>query len=441
MKTIGIDCGTTTLSLVSMDTGTGRVTASVTKTHGGFLSSSEPDARIQDPAETERQVRSALAELIRKTGTPDAIGITGQMHGMLYTDSDGSAVSPLYTWQNRYGDRPYAGEKSYAGYLRENGCKAAAGFGLTTHFFLGQTGRIPEKAGHIVTGPDYIAMRLCGLKKPVIAKDMAASWGGFDLKNGVFDTQALERAGVDISFLPALSEGHPYIGETVPAEGIPGGIPVTAAFGDNQASFIGATGGREHALLLNIGTGSQISMAADRFCVPHGQVELRPCEGSPYLLVGAALCGGRAYAMLEQFYRSLSGKDDMYAEMEKHARAFLSKYGAKAAWEITTTFSGTRTDPARTGRIEGITGNNFCPGAMTLGMIRGIVNELVSMYREIEEISGQKAEILIGSGNGIRRNALLRETAEELFGMPMTVSEQEEEAAAGAALMAAKNIK
>ena len=37
--------------------------------------------------------------------------------------------------------------------------------------------------------------------------------------------------------------------------------------------------------------------------------ELRPCTESSYILVGASLCGGRAYAMLEQFYREVSGTD------------------------------------------------------------------------------------------------------------------------------------
>ena len=45
---------------------------------------------------------------------------------------------------------------------------------------------------------------------------------------------------------------------------------------------------------------------------------------------------------------------------------------------------------------------------------------------------------LTGSGNGIRRNSLMRRLAEEMFEMPMEIPEHEEEAAYGAALTAGK---
>ena len=33
--------------------------------------------------------------------TITSIGITGQMHGILYVDESGRGLSPLYTWQDR----------------------------------------------------------------------------------------------------------------------------------------------------------------------------------------------------------------------------------------------------------------------------------------------------------------------------------------------------
>ena len=50
----------------------------------------------------------------------------------------------------------------------------------------------------------------------------------------------------------------------------------------------------------------------------------------------------------------------------------------------------------------------------------------------------KKATRLTGSGNGIRRNPLMRRLAEEMFEMPMEIPEHEEEAAYGAALTAGK---
>ena len=191
-------------------------------------------------------------------------------------------------------------------------------------------------------------------------------------------------------------------------------------------------------VLINIGTGSQVSFCTDQYIKAQGAIELRPCTGEQYLMAGSGLCGGRAYAMLEQFYREASGiKDDsLYQKMEDQARDFIKTYGKEAAWKIRTTFSGTRSNPKERGSISSIGVENFCPGAMTLGMIQGILEELFEMYQEMCRMTGIKAAYLVGSGNGLRRNSLMREMAEDLFGMPMQIPACSEEAAYGAALQA-----
>ena len=73
---------------------------------------------------------------------------------------------------------------------------------------------------------------------------------------------------------------------------------------------------------------------------------------------------------------------------------------------------------------------------MTVGMMQGILGELYELYQEMCRMSGTKAIRLVGSGNGIRRNALMRELAEALFQMPMEIPVCQEEAAYGAALQA-----
>ena len=61
-------------------------------------------------------------------------------------------------------------------------------------------------------------------------------------------------------------------------------------------------------------------------------------------------------------------------------------------------------------------------------------NELYDMYQEMCQMTGAKAIRLVGSGNGIRRNSLMQELAEKLFGMKMNIPVCQEEAAFGAAL-------
>ena len=428
---MGIDLGTTTVSVVMMDGESGAILGSRTVAHQGFLDGHIPESKIQDPNRMFDVVKTASAELSEEFGAPECIGLTGQMHGMLYVDAQGEAVSPLYIWQDGCGNLPMENGESYASFLRKSGGAASAGFGLTTHFYLQKNGMIPENAEKMVTICDYVGMKLCGSSRAVIAKDMAASWGCFDLRQRRFLVSEMEALGVDTSYLPELMEKHGIMGHT------PEGIPVIVSLGDNQASVLGSVSDLCDTVLINIGTGSQVSMGTESYHDVSGSIELRPCVEGTSLLVGSGLCGGRAYAMLEQFYREVAGSDEaMYDRMASQAKEFREKYGSDAAWKVKTTFSGTRSNPTEKGSITGIGVENFHPGAMTLGVIGGIVEELHEMYVEMCRVTGRKATKLVGSGNGIRKNKLMQELAEEIFGMPLAIPQYQEEAAYGAALYA-----
>ena len=63
----------------------------------------------------------------------ERIGLTGQMHGIVYVDKEGNCVSPLYTWQDARGSI-YAGDQiPLTEEIRER-CQihAASGYGLVT---------------------------------------------------------------------------------------------------------------------------------------------------------------------------------------------------------------------------------------------------------------------------------------------------------------------
>lgn len=430
MNVMGIDIGTTSISLVLVDGKTRRLLTQKTVEHRAFLPGGFPEEKIQDPKRLWTLVEECIRELTDAYGRPAGIGLTGQMHGMLYVDGLGNAVSPLYTWQDGSGNRILEEGRSSVEILNEKVGPVSAGYGLATHFYLQKTGRIPREAKKMAAISDYIAMKLCGLREPVMGMDMAASLGCFDLERKEFLCEALKTAGVDISYLPELRREHFLVGRTAD------GIPVIGSIGDNQASVFGSVESLSDTVLLNVGTGGQVSFATEKYVECKGSIELRPCTKDSYLLVGSSLCGGRAYAMLEQFYREASGggEEEQYQRMNEQAQKFIDEYGADAAWKVRTTFSGTRSNPEERGRITGIRVENFCPGAMTAGMILGILEELHEQYESMCELTGKRAGRLAGSGNGIRKNPLMRRLAEELFGMKMEVPECGEEAAFGAAL-------
>lgn len=432
MHTLGIDIGTTTISIVLVNEEDGCLIARETIGHGAFIDDGCPVGKVQDPGKIWGIVRERTAALTAAHGAPACIGLTGQMHGMLYVSAQGEAVSPLYTWQDGRGNLPMDAGKSCAEHLRAAGCgAAAAGYGLTTHYYLLKNGRVPADAAKMTTISDYIAMKLTGNAVPVLGADMAASWGCFDLQKRAFRTEALEKLGVDTKILPEVVREHVIVGHT------PEGIPVAVSQGDNQASVIGSVQDIEDTVLINIGTGSQVSVGTKEYFDSEGTVELRPCTADSYICVGSGLCGGRAYAMLEQFYREAAqDAAPRYDLMLAQAQAFLDEYGMDAAWHVETTFSGTRDDPVKRGSIAGIGIENFHPGALTVGLIKGILEELHQSYEAICRRTGHRPGRLVGSGNGLRRNPLMRRIAEEMFGLKMMVPEHQEEAAFGAALCA-----
>ena len=75
--------------------------------------------------------------------------------------------------------------------------------------------------------------------------------------------------------------------------------------------------------------------------------------------------------------------------------------------------------------------------ALCDGVMNGIVSELHGLYAGITPLLPQRPVHLIGSGNGLRRNAPLAARFSAAFGLPLSIPVHREEAAFGAALFAA----
>ena len=294
---LGIDIGTSSICGVVYHTSSKKI-RSITRENGAGIVSSNTWEKAQDAEAIVRIVRSLIDELEKDGTHVRGIGLSGQMHGVLYVDKEGKALSPLYTWQDMRGGLPYKEGWSYASYLSEaTGLALSSGFGLVTHFYNLVNGLVPEGATKIGTIMDYVAMRLTGREAPLMDASNAASLGFFDKRRSRFDERALERVGIDTSILPEL-------GDTASLVGYYQRIPVYTAIGDNQASFLGSVRSFERSIHVTVGTSSQLSVYSDTYIeVP--SLETRPLPGGGYILVGAALCGGCAFSMLKNFFQDL----------------------------------------------------------------------------------------------------------------------------------------
>lgn len=277
---------------------------------------------------------------------------------------------------------------------------------------------------------DCAVMSLCGLKEPLCHCTNAASLGFYGSDG--FDKAAIEACGIDTSVLPETTDS-PI------AAGTYRGIPVSVAIGDNQASFFGAVREPEHTALINLGTGSQITAALEPAVIeqsgfkPTMDIEVRPFMKEFCFISGSALCGGRAYALLERFFRSFVTAKGLPDTEQYDVLNKLAEESLENSERITaeTTFCGTREDPTKRGSFAGISDTNFTAGAVTVAVLRGMAEELYGMF---EKIPHEQIDALVVSGNAARRNPALREIIKETFDLPINVPTHLEEAAYGAAM-------
>lgn len=424
MAYLGIDIGTTTIGFLILD-GESVLEKRVVPNETWIPGKSYE--KLQDADRIVQIVLDVCGELEKRYAI-SGIGISTQMHGIVYLSEEGKAVSPLIIWQDGRGDEIYRDGKSYAKTLSEiSGYSLSTGYGSTTLYYDTVHGTFPKGARQIATIGDYAAMRLCGLKRPVMHWSNAASIGLFDIKHASFDIPKILDAGMDPDLYPEVTAKEIIVGTYH-------GASVTVAIGDNQASFLGSVGEGSSAL-INIGTGAQISVQMPHYEEVAG-LECRPYVDGGYLLVGSSLCGGRAYAALAQFYKAVCGMcgisspDDLMRRMDREAEKAADK-GLTAD----TRLSGTREDPSATGSVTGIRVDNFSPGAMSYAFLRGICQELYDFYKKIPE-QHRQGTILTGSGNGIRCSRIQQRIIREMFGMELRIPKNTEEAAYGAAVCA-----
>jgi len=222
------------------------------------------------------------------------------------------------------------------------------------------------------------------------------------------------------------------------ATGLPEGLPIYSGIGDNQASFLGSVADPESSILINIGTGGQVAQWVPSFRhVP--PLDTRPFPGKGFLLVSAGLTGGQAYAVLETFLRDLANHlgvapvDDLYSLMNRLASEVPP--GSEGV-RCLPFFSGTRLDPTARASWTGIGSGTFTLGHLARSLLEGMAEVFRSSRDRIVAASGRPQVNLVGSGNGVRSNSLLREILEKSLGMKLCLPPHCEEAAIGAARLA-----
>jgi sugar (pentulose or hexulose) kinase len=450
---IGVDLGTTTVTALALNAESGDILATVTAPNPAETTSPADKARGRSEWHAVRLAEAAgecLCQVSRRLGAAWArlagLALTGQQHGTVLVKGLWPQT-PFVNWQDRRGEETYPGgsltyveeslRRAGDGAPRRTGCRLAAGFMGVTLFWLRTNAALPPDAQACFLS-DYFGGILTGTT-PVTDPTLAASSGVFDIQAGTWDADLIAALGLPPSLFPEVRPPGAPLGtitaEMAEATELPEGLPVFVGVGDNQASFLGSVADRDDSVLVNVGTGGQVSVYVDEFRYDP-RLETRPFPGG-YLLADAGLCGGASYALLERFYR-LAGEqlcgvmsdEPLYAAMNRLAASVPRGADGLVCEPF---FAGTRHDPALRASWSGVSAQNFTPAHMTRALLEGMARAFRAGYGAI---GGGKAQF-VGAGNGLRENAVLARCVSDEFGLPLRLPRHREEAAFGAALVAA----
>ena len=435
MNLIGLDIGTTTICGVLYSLDENRTVNTLVKDNG-FINGPEGEY-LQDPEKIYSDMKDLLDELIDNADGPiGGMSLSSQMHGILYTDKEGKAITPFYTWQNQRGHRMEEG-KSLDSYLSEKlGYPVYSGYGFVTHYSLHHEGKIPAEAARFCNIGDYVCMRLAGRKLPVTDLTLGASMGIADIRNGGHSVSLKETGLGDDERIPELVSSTEILGEYR-------GIPVVQPIGDNQASFLGSVKDKKSSLLINYGTAGQISFHRESYADYPG-FETRALGNEGYIHAAFSLCGGKSYMVLAKFLKETAllfgAPEDANPLKIMDAMELDFSEGSDGEKQIESLplFLGQRGVADNYAFFRNITDWNFNPRNMTRALVLGMINELKRFYDPLPEEVRAPISTLVGAGNGIRRNPHLKKAATQSYGMPLSLLDLSEESCLGAVINAGK---
>ena len=436
---LGIDTSTTATKALLMDA-SGRVVAVGSTPHS--VQTPHPLWSEQDPDEwwraTAASVRQALAEAGATGADVRAVGLTGQMHGLVLLGADGAVLRPAILWNDGRAQAQCAEIRERLGGLdalvAETGNDAFAGF--TAPKLLWVRDHEPEVYGRVATvllPKDYVRYRLTG----GLATDRAGAGGTLLLGLATRDWSrpVLDALDVPASWLPPTHEGPEIAGEVsagaAEATGLAAGTPVVGGGGDQASTAVGVGAVRPGVWSLSLGTSGVVFAPTD---VPHTALQGR-AHAFPHAVPGLWHLMGvmLSAAGSLRWYRDTFAPDTSYD-------ALLAEAAGVPAGSDGLTFlpylSGERTPHANAlaqGGFIGLTlrhGRGHATRAVLEGVAFGLRDNL-----ELLRAAGVEAPAEIRVAGGGTNSALWRQILADALGAPLSPVQTPEAAAFGAGLL------
>jgi xylulokinase len=435
---LGIDVSTTGAKALLIDE-RGRVAA--TATTALTLQTPKPLWSEQDPHEwwkgTAASVRKALADAGALGEDVAAVGLTGQMHGLVLLDRERRVLRPAILWNDQRTGQECAEIEKRVGrreLIRETGNVALTGF--TAPKILWVRNHEPEvyaKARLVLLPKDYVRLRLTG----EAAMDKADGSGTilFDLKARAWSKLVLQKLDIPEDWLPPTFEGPETTGsitaEAAAETGLKAGTPVVAGGGDQAAGAVGAGAVRPGVVSLTLGTSGVVFATTDAPLVePEGRLHAF-CHAVPgrWHFMGVTLS---AAGSLQWYHDTLTPRET-FAEIV--AEAERAPAGCEGLLFLPY-LSGERTpypDPLARGSFVGLTVRHT-RAHLTRAVLEGVAFSMKDCFSLLQGAGlGAVKEVRIAGGGA--KGPLWRKIVASALGLPMVTVNSTEGAAYGAALL------
>ncbi len=269
----------------------------------------------QDPAAWWGAVSQAIRAVTSRIDKASirAIGLSGQMHGLVALDGRGRVLRPAILWNDQRAEAQC--REIYAAVGGQAALAALTNNAMLPGYVGGKLlwlrAHEPEVFAQIRTillPKDYLRYRLCGECCTDISD--ASGTGLLDVRRRVWATGLLDVLGIPAAWLPTCLESQQVAGTLQPGAaeeiGLPAGIPVVAGGGDAVMQTVGAGVLTEEDVLVVIGTGGNVTTTVKEcppLPAPNTQVF---CHVIPdaWVTLGVTLNAGNAL----RWYRDLSAE-------------------------------------------------------------------------------------------------------------------------------------
>ena len=271
---LGIDIGTQGAKAVLFDRA-GRARASAFRK--SRLYQPAPGVVEEDPeyqlTTVCRCIKACVDAAQADSGQVAAIGIGGQMAGVLGIGEDGRNVTPYDSWLDTRCSRYITVMRESAGdrIIRKTGGPASFNHGPKILWWKHERPATYKRIACFVQPGGYVAMRLCGMdaSRAFIDKSYLHFSGFADNQRGCWDKGLCKQFGISTAVLPRIVDPHQVIGEMTAAAarrcGLKAGIPVVAGCGDTAASFLACGATREGICVDVAGTASVFAATTRQF--------------------------------------------------------------------------------------------------------------------------------------------------------------------------------